>query len=167
MRTPADDELPEPGSNEDGQTAYRFLTRFGSFKRISDLPPTLRALLEESLGSEEIPAELRALLEAELAAGEDLREQDSQARRESFESYREQIWDILDSAFPTDPHLWQAAAALFTLSPSNPEELDAEMRAVALTTIGLHLQRHAKLTIPTVSPVDQLVEKFRQQMDDI
>lgn len=166
MTTPADDQQPE--SDDEGQNpTYRFLTPNGVFADIADLPPAMRAMLAQSLDSIDLPEELRAVLEAGLASAAahdtDMLFNASAAR----EAHREQVWGVLDTAFPTDPHLWQAGEALFTLSASNPDEIDDETRRVVLATMALHLQRHAALTSSAASPVDQLVAKFRQQMGDL
>lgn len=167
MTTPSDDQLPED-ENESPEVTYRFLTPYGSFDSIADLPPAIRDLLAKNLDAADLPEELRSVIKAGLDAGV---VSDAEAMRfgtaAAREAHREQVWNLLDAAFPRDPHLWQAGEALFTLSVSNPDEIDEETRRIALSAMALHLQRHAALTSPAESPVDQLVAKFRQQMDDI
>ena len=166
MTTPADDSQPE-NADEGENATYRFLTPSGVFADIADLPPAMRAMLARSLDSVDLPEELRAVLEAGLASAA-AHDSDSlfdvSAARDA---HREQVWNILDTSFPTDPHLWRAGEALFTLSASNPDDVDDETRRIALATMALHLQRHAVLTSSAASPVDQLVAKFRQQMGNL
>lgn len=166
MTTPADDQLPENDSDRHGP-AYRFLTPSGTFDDISDLPPDLRAMLAQSLDSADLPDELRTALAAGLGAAAEHGPEGLFDASAALDVHREHVWGILDTAFPQDPHLWQAGEALFTLSASNPAEVDDETRRIALAAMALHLQRHASLTSSTASPVDQLVAKFRQQMGNL
>lgn len=166
MTTPADGQQPEDDEEREDPT-IRFLTPNGVFDDIADLPPSVRTMLAQSLDSVDLPDELRAVLEAGLATAA---ERDSDLLFDASagrDAHREQVWGILDTAFPNEPHLWQAGEALFTLSASNPDEVDDETRRIALTTMALHLQRHAALTSTANNPVDQLVAKFRQQMGNL
>jgi len=166
MTTPADDH-----DDAQDEPQIGFVTPFGAFSSADDLPPQIRQHLEESLAS--LPEPLRNVFARIL--GVDTADEPTPDTTGVVGphgpgctcDHREYLWDILDRAFPTEPHLWQAAAAIFTLSSTNPDTLDDAERRAALDTATLHLQRHAALHTPPLSPTEQLVTKFREQMDDM
>jgi hypothetical protein len=79
---------------------------------------------------------------------------------------RDEVWSILDTAFPKEPHLWQAGEALLSLSAKVPQGLRDEYRHSALTAAITHLQHELDLISPSLSPVDQMIAEFRQSLDD-
>lgn len=81
------------------------------------------------------------------------------------EFHRQQVWNTLDRAFPSEPHLWLAVEKLFGLSPQNPHAPDENERRAALTTAAQHIQQQLELTPEAHGPMDQMVLQFRRQMD--
>jgi hypothetical protein len=168
MTTPADH--PSDESNDDASPDFAIATPFGIFTDADDLPPQLRDALLRAVETNEIPDELRAILRTVLNADATTSSDEAAVGPHGpgctcEKSHREQLWNLLDAAFPDDPHLWQAAESLFTLSAHNPAELDEESRRASIELATLHLQRHADLTAPAETPIDQIVTKFRREMD--
>jgi hypothetical protein len=81
------------------------------------------------------------------------------------EQHRENVWRILDAAFPQEPHLWKATESLFELSALNPHEISDSARRAALNDAALHIKRHTDLAAPPLSPLEQMVEKFRIELE--
>lgn len=176
MTTPADN--PDADNAEEPQVhfAFAFQTPFGVFTDPDDLPPDARSLLARNLAAGALPPELHALLAKALKLDETQTETAPADAPTSgphgpgctcTHSYRVQIWDILDGAFPNDPHLWQAGEALFMLSAANPRQIGDENRRAALEAAAVHLQRQASLMAPSASPMEQIIAKFREQLGDI
>lgn len=182
MATPAEDE-PQP--NSEGQFHFQFHTPFGTYDDIDDLPQEARAFVIENLASLGLPDAARAFLENAL---------NSRARRRPRhaakapaldaaepaellddhlpgctceQDHRTQLWGILDTAFPRDPHLWRAGEALFALSAANPVQGDLEQQRAAAETAARHLEHHAARLTPAAppSPAEELIERFRRQLD--
>ncbi len=170
MTTPADDEQPEGAEPADIHLAFD--TPFGVFTEIDDLPPVVRDFLKANLASLSMPDVLREklaeVLEIDLAAevGETAVDEEPEAVS-ATEHHRQRLWRMLDVAFPTEPHLWRAAESLFTLSAVNPDQPDDEAGREAVLTAVRHLEHHAGLALSRLSPTEQLVSEFRDQMTDL
>jgi hypothetical protein len=144
----------------------------------ADLPTELRVALGKALGVDladlpestqdgtEGPASVTPGAEStEGAEGTENAAQDAHAPGcNCAELHREHVWDILDTAFPTDPHLWQAMEALFAISAANPQEIDDATRRSALSLATLHIQRSTALTVPPLSPMEQMLAEFRNEL---
>ena len=79
-------------------------------------------------------------------------------------SPRQRIWDLLDEAFPNDPHLWNAAEALFMASEIGPVA-DEHARFHTLEAAHAHLDRRMEQFAAPSNPIDELLAQFRDQMD--
>ena len=82
------------------------------------------------------------------------------------------IWDILDEAFPNEPHLWSAGEALLTVSALMPATPSPMTTFSVLKHATTHLSRHAaslNLTPSTREETDEeaIVRRFRQQLDGL
>lgn len=165
MTTP--DEHDGPDEESQPKIHLAFQTPVGFFSEGADLPPEIReALVSQFLADDSIPVEIREALSESLGV---TIEEAKRAPHVSLaiQAHREQLWDLLDSAFPNDPHLWNAGEALFTMSAKNPATVDDDGRLAALESANHHLRRHAARLSPEVSPQDQLIADFREQMDGI
>lgn len=169
MTTPADNQNED--NAEEPSVAFVVQTPFGTFSAADDLPPEVRDGLLQMLEDQEMPPGLRTLLASALGV-DSAQEATPDATVDGHapgcncaELHRENVWGILDRAFPTDPHLWQAMEALFALSAVNPTEIDEATRHAQLEAATLHLQRHAALNASPQSPFDHLITKFREQLD--
>lgn len=171
MTTPADNQNED--NTDEPTMAFVVKTPFGTFTAADDLPPELRNGLIQMLEDDEMPPVLRTMLASALGVtntpgAAPVMPADGHATGcNCAELHRENVWGILDRAFPAEPHLWQAMEALFTLSAVNPTEIDQETRRAQLEAATLHLQRHATLNASPQSPIDQLITKFREQLDGI
>lgn len=172
MTTPADDEPETPR-----RFMLQFHTPFGTYNDLDDLPPEARAFIAEHLDALDLPAEARAHLEAELRPSQPRRPRHAaesgtpeaeaaghEPGCEHDEEHRLQVWSILDTAFGSEPHLWRAGEVLFALSATNPRPLDEGARVAAIAEATQHLEHHAARPAPSLSPADELVERFRQQL---
>lgn len=147
----------------------------------SDLPEGLRNALLKGLEAHHIPERVRAtfakMLDPGAPAGEgtDTGEGDDDPEKmpagsQEFDcscaadSHREQVWDIVDTTFPNEPHLWNAMESLFRLSAVNPEKLTDEARLATIRTATLHLNRHIEVSSSPLSHEEQLVADFRKQL---
>ena len=193
MTTPTDNTAPD--SPEEDLPTYALQTPFGIVTDGKDLPPALqsaiRAQLEAGrfpepiagavrrfLGDDGFDAMVRRFLgedaievPVEAVAGAPAQPAEATAADQvpgctCDETHRVQVWDILDEAFPREPHLWQAVAALFTLSATNPAPADGAARRAALATADQHLKRSISRLDSPLSPEDELVERFKGQMGD-
>lgn len=61
--------------------------------------------------------------------------------------YIQAVWETLDSAFPNQPHLWNAAEVLLMLGSKNPAPIQSEQRLGALTTAINHLTAQYNLEV--------------------
>jgi hypothetical protein len=171
MTTPADN----PDAEKDETTPlFVFKTPFGFFTAADDLPAQARGFLTELVDNPGLPPLMREALAAALSSP--VAAETTEAEQPSHgphgpgctctEDHRDRVWQILDLAFPRDPHLWQAMEALFELSAQNPVDLDEDERRAALETAVLHLERHVSLTTPE-SPTEQLISRFRREMGEL
>lgn len=71
---------------------------------------------------------------------------------------------ILHRAFPSAPHLREACAELFLVSDLNPDPIDDDTRTRALESAATHLREYTELLRQPLSPQDQLIADFRQQL---
>jgi hypothetical protein len=127
-------------------------------------PVALRAPIADALGIDLAEIASSAAATAESADGS-VRDAHAPGCACATDQYRAGVWGILDSAFPTDPHLWRAMEALFAISEGNPEVVDDEDRRDALELAMLHIQHRSALIAPPLSPVDQLIADFRSQLN--
>lgn len=163
MNTPADNDGAE--ERAEPTIGFAFQTPFGLFTDAADIPPEMREfIIANVLTSETLTLPVREALAESLGVSLDDAIQSPPTSLAS-EAHREQLWDLLDQAFPAEPHLWSAAEALFTLSAVNPESVDASRRDAALETATRHLKRYASIQTPAQDPTEQLVRDFREQLD--
>lgn len=178
--TDATDDDSKPEAPAENIVRFAVQTPFGSqLMSSAELPDELRESLVASLKDPSMPDEVRAAiakaLEVELDDPTGLGEtpvpigtQDAHGHHEPgcscADIHREHVWKIADTAFPDDPHLWNAIAALFALSTLNPHELTDAARRSALDGALQHIQHRADLTSAPLSSLDQIVEQFRQQL---
>lgn len=152
------EETPAEPSGESDAPQFAFHTPSGVFASTDDLPPEARRALLSSIDQLPIPDVVRDALREQLERHADETAPDAAARPLT----REQIWAVLDAAFPREPHLWQAGEMLLGAS-SQP----ADTQAVALELAIEHIQRHQKLAgrTATLSPTEQLIQDFRAQIE--
>lgn len=179
MTTPADDgsEAPLPGRFE-----FQFSTPFGTYNSIDDLPPHARAFVIENLDGLGLSDAERDALAAHLQLRGRRQARHARAADESTpavtdnghlpgctceQDHRDQVWSMLDTAFPNEPHLWRAGEALFTLSAANPHRVSSSERQTAARQAARHLEHHAARlapAAPSMSPADEIVGRFREEL---
>jgi hypothetical protein len=193
MTTPTDNTAPD--SPEEDLPTYAIQTPFGIVTDGKDLPPALQSALRAQLEAGRFPEPIAGAVRRFLGddgfdalvrrfLGEDAIETplediagapaqpavatatDQVSECTCGETHRLQVWDILDEAFPREPHLWQAVAALFSLSAANPTTADGAARRAALETADQHLKRSLSRLDSPLSLEDELVERFKGQMGD-
>lgn len=178
-------EPSEPEAIAETSVAFGFTTPAGMLRvdHPSDLPREVRDLMLQNIrNAEGMPEEIRAVfidaltgdgdqaapedspVVPDAVAGEDAPVDGHEAGCDCSTRHRQDLWALLDSAFPDDPHLWQAAEALFSISEKNPQEIDDTIRREALEKASLHIQHRAELAAPVLSPVEQIIAAFRDQM---
>lgn len=162
----ADNEPDDTGENP----IFGFQTPFGIVHDPDDLPPEAREALIETYRHGDLPGPVRAALGKALRIGRHAASTPApviapQNSLQDVAEHRQALWGILDSAFPNDPHLWSAGEALFTLSAEQPTTADESQKRAALEDATRHLQHHAARFAAPLSPVDQMVEAFREQLD--
>jgi hypothetical protein len=170
----APDDTTQPGETGEPKRDMGFNTPFGVFESVDDLTPEARAFMVQVLHTAVMPPKLRAALAAALGEaipdGLDTTEEPIEHGAHAdgctcAEIHRENVWEMLDTAFPTDPHLWRAGEALFTLSAVNPTEASLRTRRAALEDATLHLQHSSMKLGAAKSPFEQLIDDFRDQLD--
>lgn len=65
--------------------------------------------------------------------------------------YLSAVWETLDSAFPNEPHLWNAAEVLLMMGSKNPTPIQGEDRLAALTTAINHLTAQYNLEVDALN----------------
>lgn len=176
MPTP-DDELNEPTNadtpeddtltNDAPPLQLQIVTPFGTFTDLADVPPSIRQFLTEHLDHIDLPAEVRAHLSRTLEQESARLPGDDESPTGEIKKYREQVWDILDAVFPKDPHLWQAAEALFMASSTAPTAELPGFADSALQHAHAHLHRHSPTADSAGGHTEQLVKRFREQLGDL
>lgn len=159
-----------------------FKTEEGIFADGDDLPPEARSAFMHALRNTDMPEEVRAAFSKALGVDPDDLAEDTTGEGADGETggphgpdcacdpgevHREQLWAILDTAFPNDPHLWSAGEALFALSAVNPAEPDDDTRRAALESASKHIEHLAGRLVPAMSPAEQMVADFRKQMGNL
>lgn len=167
MTTPPEDPDSAP---DESVPSIAIQTPFGVFTSADDIPPELRSALVDSLDAPGLPAPIRAALvklldidESDIADHADAHTA-HQPGCSCAETHREEVWRILDAAYPNDPHLWVAMHELFMISASNPVPIGDQARRESLVKATAHLQQRIRALSPVESPLDELVSKFRDQL---
>lgn len=172
----------EASENNEPTVLFGIQTPLGKVEvKPSDLPEVLRHAITESLERQDMPKELReAFTKALNTATPEAQDSDTGEANGASEpatadstvhecscaadSHREQVWDIIDTAFPDDPHLWNAMESLFKLSAANPVKLTAEARTTVIDEAILHLGRQVNVATSPLSHEEQLVADFRKEL---
>lgn len=131
-------------------------------------PEGLRAPIANALGIDLAELTLRATAgeqSAESADGPEADDAHEPGADYAANQYRAGVWEILDSAFPDDPHLWRAMEALFAISEATPGTVDDEARRDALELATLHIKHRSTLIAPPLSAMDQLIADFQRQLN--
>lgn len=128
-----------------------------------DLPPEVRASFAAAAEDESLPIQIRDAIKRSLGLPRHAAAEPSAPIPSPEDA--SPLWDLLDGAFGHDAHLWNAGRALFALAQGMPELQSAE-KLRALDDAHDHIARSASnLRRSTMGPEDQLVERFRIQLD--